>query len=56
MKSTVTSEKAANVKSGCVILGVFERRKLSVAAAEFDKTTQGLLKKILYDGDMDGSS
>jgi len=56
MKSTVTSEKAANVKSGCVILGVFERRKLSVAAAEFDKTTQGLLKKILHDGDMDGSS
>jgi leucyl aminopeptidase len=56
MKSTVTSEKAANVKSGCVILGVFERRKLSAAATEFDKTTQGLLKKILRDGDMDGSS
>ena len=56
MKSTVTSEKAANVKSSCVILGVFERRKLSAAAAQFDKTTRGLLKKILSDGDMDGSS
>ena len=56
MKSTVTSEKAANVKSGCVILGVFERRKLSAAAAQFDKTTRGLLKKVLNDGDMDGSS
>jgi leucyl aminopeptidase len=56
MKSTVTSEKAASIKSSCVILGVFERRKLSAAAAEFDKTTRGLLKKILSDGDMDGSS
>ena len=56
MKSTVTSEKAASVKSSCVILGVFERRKLSAAAAQFDKTTRGLLKKILSDGDMDGRS
>ena len=56
MKFTVTSEKAASIKSGCVTLGVFERRKLSAAAAQFDKTTRGLLKKILSDGDMDGSS
>ena len=56
MKSTVTSEKAASIKSSCVILGVFERRKLSAAAVEFDKTTRGLLKKILSDGDMDGRS
>ncbi|MEN8204382.1 MAG: leucyl aminopeptidase [Pseudomonadota bacterium] len=56
MKSTVTSEKAASVKTGCVILGIFEHRKLSTAAAQFDKTTRGLLKKVLNNGDMDGSS
>ena len=56
MKFTVTSETPGNVKTGCVILGVFERRILSSAAAQFDQTTGGLLKKILKNGDMDGSS
>ena len=56
MKFTVTSERPDSVKTGCVILGVFEHRALSSAAAEFDKATGGLLKKILKDGDMNGSS
>ena len=56
MKFTVTSERPGNVKTGCVILGVHEHRTLSPAAAEFDSTTDGLLKKVLKDGDMDGSS
>jgi leucyl aminopeptidase len=54
MKFTIKSEKAANIRSGCVILGVFEHRKLSAAAVQFDKTTQGLLKKLMHDGEMDG--
>lgn len=54
MKFTIKSEKPATVKSGCVILGVFEHRKLSPAAAQFDKSTGGLLKKLLQKGDMDG--
>jgi leucyl aminopeptidase len=56
MKFTVTSEKPGSVKTGCVIVGVFERRKLSTAAAEFNKTTNGLLKKVLDAGDMDGNA
>jgi len=56
MKFTVTSERPGNVKTGCVILGVYEHRTLSPAAAEFDNTTDGLLKKALKDGDMDGIS
>jgi len=56
MKFTVTSERPGSVKAGCIILGVHEQRTLSSAAAEFDKTTGGLLKKVLKDGDMDGSS
>ena len=54
MKFTVKSEKPAAVKTGCVILGVFERRKLSDSAVQFDKTTRGLLNKLLHDGEMDG--
>jgi leucyl aminopeptidase len=54
MKFSIKSEKAANIRSGCVILGVFEHRKLSAAAVQFDKTTQGLLKKLMHDGEMDG--
>ncbi|MGD8311247.1 MAG: leucyl aminopeptidase [Gammaproteobacteria bacterium] len=54
MKFTVKSEKPAGVKTGCVILGVFERRRLSEAASRFDKTTRGLLTRLLQDGDMDG--
>ena len=54
MKFTIKSEKPATVKSGCIILGVFEHRKLSPAAAQFDKSTGGLLKKLLQKGDMDG--
>ena len=56
MKFTVKSEHPASVKSGCVMLGVFERRKLSEPASLFDKTTRGLLGKLLQDGEMDGKS
>ena len=54
MKFTVKSERPANIKTGCVILGVFDRRKLSEPASRFDKTTRGLLGKLLAAGDMDG--
>ena len=43
MKFSIKSEKPAAVRTGCVILGVFEHRKLSPAAIEFDKSTGGLL-------------
>jgi len=54
MKFTVKCENPASVKTGCVILGIFERRKLSDAASRFDKTCRGLLTKLLHGGDMDG--
>jgi len=54
MKFTVKSEKPGTVKAGCVVLGVFEKRRLSDAAADFDKTTRGLLTRLLKDGEMDG--
>jgi leucyl aminopeptidase len=54
MNFTVKSEKPAAVKSGCVVLGVFERRKLSDAAQQFDKSSRGLLTSLMKDGEMDG--
>jgi len=54
MKFTIKSEKPARARTGCVILGVFENRKLSAAAAAFDKSSRGLLSRLLQAGDMDG--
>jgi leucyl aminopeptidase len=54
MRFTVKSEKPGAIKTGCVILGVFERRRLSEAASDFDKTTHGLLTDLMKLGDMDG--
>ncbi|MGB5304823.1 MAG: leucyl aminopeptidase [Gammaproteobacteria bacterium] len=54
MKFTIKNEKPDAVKTGCVVLAVFEKRKLSAAAEQFDKSTHGLLKKVMHDGDMDG--
>jgi leucyl aminopeptidase len=54
MKFTIKNEKPARIKTGCVILGVFENRKLSAAAAAFDKSSRGLLTRLLQAGDMDG--
>jgi leucyl aminopeptidase len=54
MKFTIKHENPGAVKSGCVILGVFETRKLSDAASSFDRTTRGLLSKLLKDGEIDG--
>ncbi len=47
----VTSQRAA-----CLLLGVFERRKLSAAAQQIDKASNGYLGKIIKSGDMDGKS
>jgi len=55
MRFTVKSERPGTVKTGCVVLGVFEKRRLSDAAVEFDTATEGLLSDLLKRGDMDGS-
>ena len=54
MKFTVKSEKPAAIKTGCVVLGVYERRRLSKAASDFDTSTHGLLTELMKLGDMDG--
>jgi len=43
-------------KAACVIVGVFEARKLSTAAAQLDEAAQGHIAKLLRRGDMEGKS
>jgi leucyl aminopeptidase len=54
MKFTIKSEKPASVRTGCIILGVFENHKLSAPATQFDESTRGLLTRLLQGGDLDG--
>jgi leucyl aminopeptidase len=41
-------------RSGCVIVGVYESRKLSIPAAALDSASRGFLTTVLKSGDMDG--
>jgi leucyl aminopeptidase len=56
MKFSIRNENPSTVKTGCVIAGVFERRKLSDAADRMDKTSRGLLTQLMKDGELDGKS
>ena len=56
MKFSVSSENPSTVTTGCVVVGVFERRKLSDAASRIDKTSRGLLTQLLKAGELDGKS
>jgi len=51
------STKAGNPekqKAGCVVVGVFEPRRLSDAAAAIDRAAKGHIKAILRQGDFEG--
>nr|WP_164503233.1 leucyl aminopeptidase [Nitrosomonas sp. JL21] len=41
-------------RGACVVVGIFESKKLSESAKILDKVTQGYIKKILTSGDMNG--
>jgi len=43
-------------RSACVVVGVFESRVLSAAAAAIDKASKSHLSKLLKNGDMDGKA
>jgi leucyl aminopeptidase len=42
------------IASGCVAVGVYERRKLAPAAVALDRAAHGYLRDVLKRGDMDG--
>ncbi|MBI4203899.1 MAG: leucyl aminopeptidase [Betaproteobacteria bacterium] len=54
MEFSIKSTSPGQTKSGCAVVGVFESRKLSTAAAALDRDAKGHLKSIVERGDMDG--
>lgn len=43
-------------RGACVVVGIFESRKMTETAKILDKTTQGYIKSILASGDMEGKA
>jgi leucyl aminopeptidase len=54
MEFTVKSGHSDKQRSACVVVGVFDSRQLSKAAAQLDAAGNGFLTKLLDSGDMDG--
>lgn len=54
MEFSIKSGAPERASSGCVVVGVFEPRKLSAAGAALDRATKGYVTGILKRGDMDG--
>lgn len=41
-------------RTGCIVAGVFDSRKLSVRARQIDQATEGMISSLLRRGDMEG--
>ncbi len=54
MEFSTKQSAPASAKSGCVVVGIFESRKLSAPAAALDKAAKGAISERLQAGDMDG--
>ncbi|NJD25211.1 MAG: leucyl aminopeptidase [Betaproteobacteria bacterium] len=56
MEFSIKSGSPAKQRSACVVVGVFEARKLTVAAEMLDRAAGGRIGEILRHGDMDGKA
>ena len=54
MEFSIKNGNAEKQRTACVVVGVFERRKLSEAAEAIDKASNGYLSSLMRRGDMDG--
>lgn len=54
MEFSIKSTPPGQTKNGCAMVGVFESRKLSAAAAALDRATGGFVSAIVRRGDMEG--
>ena len=52
MEFSIKSGSPERIRAGCIIVGVFEPRKLTTAAAALDRATRGQLSAALKRGDM----
>jgi leucyl aminopeptidase len=53
---SITSGSPEKQRSACVVVGVFEPRKLSLPAEVLDRATNGYLSDLLHRGDMEGKA
>ena len=56
MEFSIKHVQPGRSKAGCVVVGVFDGRKLSAAAAQLDHAAHGEIAKLLRRGDMEGKT
>lgn len=56
MKFNIKSGNPEKQRGACVVVGVFEPRKLTDAALAVDKISNGYIRGILHSGDMEGKA
>jgi leucyl aminopeptidase len=56
MEFSVKSGNPEKQRSTCVVVGIFESRRLSAAATQLDKASRGFISGILRRGDLEGKS
>ena len=56
MKFSTKIAAPEKLQSACVVVGVYEPRKLSRAAETLDKAARGHLRDLLRSGDMEGKA
>ena len=56
LEFSIKSGAPEKQRPACVVVGVFESRKLSAPAVDIDRTSDGYLSDILRGGDMDGKA
>ena len=54
MKFSIKSGNPEKLRSACVVVGIYEDRKLSDAAKRIDAVSKKYLTKLMHQGDMDG--
>jgi leucyl aminopeptidase len=53
---SIKQSSAEKLKSGCIVIGVFEGGKLSAAAQQLDKAASQQISKVIKNGDMTGKA
>jgi len=53
---SIKSGSPEKQRSACVVIGVYETRKLSLAGEMIDRVAKGYLSDILRRGDMEGKN
>ncbi|QJR14591.1 leucyl aminopeptidase [Usitatibacter palustris] len=56
MEFSIKSGSPEKQRTGCVVVGVFEGRKLSVSAMDIDKASGGYVAEVLRRGDLEGKA